>query len=92
MNPARPHLHLVTDPGQSEEDRLREERIASLAAELKAAGIAYQRAAAAGPMAVSRAIELQEKRRVLQVKLHEEVLARSPAQIARMERERGLRK
>ena len=78
MNPTRPHLHLVTDPGQSEEDRLREDRIAGISK-------ALEKALKMGAFGVSRAMALQEE-------LRTEIAARSPAQVARMERARGLRK
>jgi N-acyl-D-aspartate/D-glutamate deacylase len=70
----RPQLHLVAEG--SLEDRAREARILRLGREL-------EKAIRAGAMGLSKAIELQEQ-------LRAEVAARSPAQVYRMERARGL--
>lgn len=63
-------------PEGNPDDIARERRIAQLTAEFK-------RHAKAGPMAVTKCMELQEQ-------LRQEIAARSPDQVKRMERERGL--
>jgi hypothetical protein len=70
----RPELHLVAEG--TLEDQAREARILRLGREL-------EKAIKAGPFALSKAIELQEQ-------LRAEIAARSPAQIHRMEKARGL--
>jgi hypothetical protein len=71
---SRPQLHLVAEG--TLEDQAREARILRLGREL-------EKAIKVGPMGVSKAIELQEQLRL-------EIGARSPAQIHRMEKARGL--
>jgi hypothetical protein len=65
-----------TPPQGSPEDIARERRIRDLADNIK-------RAQRLGPWGVSKAIELQEQMRM-------EIAARSPEQVERMERARGL--
>lgn len=76
----RPHLQIVqplpAHAGESEEDRARERRIEQL-------GIDYLRHAKAGPMATAKCAEI-----FAQIRL--EVAARSPEQVRRMERAKGL--
>ncbi|MFT3806087.1 hypothetical protein [Arenimonas sp.] len=77
---ARPHLTLVhslpAHPAETEEDRAREERIAQIGRELN-------KAERAGPMGVNRCMQLWEQ-------LKAEHAARSPEQVKRMEKARGL--
>ena len=69
-------IHRLPTPVGSPDDIAREARIQQLAADLK-------RHAKAGPMAVSKCIEIHAE-------MVREIAARSPEQVARMERERGL--